>query len=785
MRLVGLLAAVLAAALANPEEDVHIVKEWLALEELVALEEDVKQLHVILAADFQPIVENHHHKSVVIKGQTVTIHAALNRTNRINIDMRGRCRFFNITAGGTLHLIGPLDLSNGRPDSDWKEKTQFGGAVKISNGTLIAEDIVFKSNFAPRGGAIFVSGHSRAKITGCLFDDNQASSIGGAIAALSSFACKTCHPSLEVHNSRFLHNIATNGGAIDADTVAVVVTKSMFQDNSVDDMGGAISVYGQHVTLDISDSNFTRNSCGSQDCTGGAIESKDGTLTIQRTRFNSNNAGDDPTNGNAIYAEHRSKVVFPLCPKVTSCVRDPTVIDNCEGIDCCTQLTAQPDDAPGSRQITQLRIAGLVTVGVLGLAGIYLLVRKSRQRLSKEGSEALLTWKHDSIDGQQKEQKEQKEALLTEERQRDKSICCSDYEIDLSELVLRKRIGGGAAGIVFQGTFASKNVAIKRLTLSPDLDDEDEGIKSVVEEARLLWELRHERVLLFHGMSIKRSSLSTQIYLVTELCVGSLDCYLGQGRKLMDLGKAGAKLPTYSRSYFWQWMLEVAEGMAFLHSRKVLHRDLKPHNLFVSDSNNVKLGDLGLSRALKDGTTNATGGMPNASLTTNIGSPVYMAPELITMGAGTAHAHINGEAIDVYAFGIILNAMWREKEPFDYGKFGTLIALVQQVAKGMRPPIPEGEEACPMMLRRLMTRCWDPDPRKRPSFKEIEADIRKMAPRTDGGEDGDVTISIDELAIADGRDSMGEEGGVLPPVRAESKGGSAQTREALRVCSKS
>jgi serine/threonine protein kinase len=304
------------------------------------------------------------------------------------------------------------------------------------------------------------------------------------------------------------------------------------------------------------------------------------------------------------------------------------------------------------------------------------------------------------------------------------------WEIDLSLLTLRKRIGGGSSGIVFEGIYGSdgvvEHVAIKRLTLGPDLEDEDEAAKSVVGEARLLWELRHPRVLLFHGMCTKRSSLSTQIYLVTELCVGSLEYYLQpvkvQQIRTRVLGKR-QQLPTYSRSFFWQWMVEVAEGMQFLHDMKVIHRDLKPHNLFLSTTHTVKIGDLGLSRVVMDGTAAAGG----ASLTTNIGSPLYMAPELLTMEAGNAHAHMSGEAVDVYAFGIILNAMWRERDPFESGQFGSIINMVQQVAKGARPLIPR-DGTCPMQLRFLMERCWDPEPQRRPSFAEIHSAIRNMKP---------------------------------------------------------
>ena len=98
-----------------------------------------------------------------------------------------------------------------------------------------------------------------------------------------------------------------------------------------------------------------------------------------------------------------------------------------------------------------------------------------------------------------------------------------------------------------------------------------------------------------------------------------------------------------------------------------IHRDLKPHNVFICRDGHVKIGDFGLSRVVhrQAGNTLAGGPLTSANLTANLGTPSYMAPELLTKAISRngkrASIHIDGEAADVYAFGVIMNAMWTKQ----------------------------------------------------------------------------------------------------------------------------
>jgi serine/threonine protein kinase len=104
----------------------------------------------------------------------------------------------------------------------------------------------------------------------------------------------------------------------------------------------------------------------------------------------------------------------------------------------------------------------------------------------------------------------------------------------------------------------------------------------------------------------------------------------------------------------WQQKLElcrgIAKGMAYLHSKGIMHRDLKPANCLLDDRANPKIADFG--NAKNAGDSNASF---RAEQTTNIGTPVYMAPEL--MADNKVMTEYDGAMVDVYSFGILMWAV--------------------------------------------------------------------------------------------------------------------------------
>jgi serine/threonine protein kinase len=152
--------------------------------------------------------------------------------------------------------------------------------------------------------------------------------------------------------------------------------------------------------------------------------------------------------------------------------------------------------------------------------------------------------------------------------------------------------------------------------------------------------------------------------------------------------------------------LDVANGMAYLHSRNVIHRDLKPSNILLTRDNRAKIADFGMS-------VTHTG----QELTAETGTYRYMAPEVIRHESYSSNA-------DVYSFGICLWQLISREVPF---ATMTPIQAAYAVAEGRRPPMPE---STPRQLCDIITACWDQDSHKRPSFTYIAmalADYAKMA----------------------------------------------------------
>ena len=91
---------------------------------------------------------------------------------------------------------------------------------------------------------------------------------------------------------------------------------------------------------------------------------------------------------------------------------------------------------------------------------------------------------------------------------------------------------------------------------------------------------------------------------------------------------------------------QICDGLEYIHSNNIVHRDIKPKNIFFKNNNQFKIGDFGLSRKLIDGNQQSL--IPlEKHYTSNIGSIIYSAPELLVGG-------IYNEMVDVYSLGIII-----------------------------------------------------------------------------------------------------------------------------------
>jgi len=260
----------------------------------------------------------------------------------------------------------------------------------------------------------------------------------------------------------------------------------------------------------------------------------------------------------------------------------------------------------------------------------------------------------------------------------DPSIFNVDYK-DLENVV---QIGGGNFGQVSKGTYYGTEVAIKQLL---DVDDKDMH-KYIEREMATLRDMRHPNVVQFMGLCRN----VTDVYIVTE--------YIGGGDLRKILKDESIPMPWLLRSRI---ATDVAYAMTFLHSKGLIHRDLKSNNLLVGENWKVKVCDFGFSRRVSKG-----------ELMTLCGTDEWMAPEVM---CGDKY----DEKADVFSFGMVLTELITRKKP-PLRKPSTGFRFEVEPFKTQAPP------DCPPQLIELAIVCSDQAPEKRPQFKEILGHLKSL-----------------------------------------------------------
>ncbi|XP_041853965.1 receptor-interacting serine/threonine-protein kinase 4-like [Melanotaenia boesemani] len=162
---------------------------------------------------------------------------------------------------------------------------------------------------------------------------------------------------------------------------------------------------------------------------------------------------------------------------------------------------------------------------------------------------------------------------------------------------------------------------------------------------------------------------------------------------------------------------QVALGMNFLHSKHLVHQDLKPSNVLLDDGFNAKLADFGLSRP-----TTSFKGWDEEKTELIGGTDKYMPPEAFNS------LYYPVRSFDIYSYGILLWSIFSGKKPYPEAKDNTLLKF--RVSRGDRPLVEELEKKQVDGLKasvELMIKCWDGDSSKRPLSSEIIRHTEKVS----------------------------------------------------------
>ncbi|NXB19731.1 NEK4 kinase, partial [Rhagologus leucostigma] len=226
-----------------------------------------------------------------------------------------------------------------------------------------------------------------------------------------------------------------------------------------------------------------------------------------------------------------------------------------------------------------------------------------------------------------------------------------------------------------------KQYVIKKLNLRSASSRER---RAAEQEAQLLSQLRHPNIVTYRE---SWQGVDGHLYIVMGFCEGG-DLY----HKLKE--QKGKLLP---ENQVVEWFVQIAMALQYLHEKHILHRDLKTQNIFLTRTNIIKVGDLGIARVLENQYDMAS---------TLIGTPYYMSPELFS------NRPYNYKS-DVWALGCCVYEMATLKHAFNAKDMNS---LAYRIIEGKLPPMPK--DYSPQLVEIIQT-MLSKKPEERPSVKSI------------------------------------------------------------------
>eukprot|EP01025_Chloroclados_australasicus_P033324 TRINITY_DN3394_c0_g3_i2.p1 TRINITY_DN3394_c0_g3~~TRINITY_DN3394_c0_g3_i2.p1 ORF type:complete len:1167 (-),score=114.54 TRINITY_DN3394_c0_g3_i2:813-4313(-) len=250
---------------------------------------------------------------------------------------------------------------------------------------------------------------------------------------------------------------------------------------------------------------------------------------------------------------------------------------------------------------------------------------------------------------------------------------------------LGKLLGQGAYGQVFEGTAVDPSrtttptVAVKQISLA---GIQNEQLAGIVQEIELLKSLKHPNIVKYFNSFLSKRHL----YILLE--------YMDNGT-LSQVLKPG-EFGSLAEPLVAMYIIQVLEGLMYLHQQGVVHRDIKGANILMSKAGDVKLADFGVATTRDE--IEAAGTLSDQV----VGTPYWMAPEVIEMTSVTS-------ACDIWSVGCLIIELLTGSPPYyDLQPMSALYRIVQDD----NPPLPR---AITLDLRDFLLKCFQKDPQNRPS----------------------------------------------------------------------
>ncbi|XP_072995715.1 serine/threonine-protein kinase 52-like isoform X2 [Typha latifolia] len=293
-----------------------------------------------------------------------------------------------------------------------------------------------------------------------------------------------------------------------------------------------------------------------------------------------------------------------------------------------------------------------------------------------------------------------------------------DWEIEPSKLIIKGVIARGTFGTVHRGVYDGQDVAVKLLEWGEEgnrREAEIDALRAAFSQEVAVWhKLDHPNVTKFIGATMGARDLNIQtengyIGMPTNVCCVVVEYLPGGALKTFLIKNRRRKL---AYKVVVQLALDLARGLNYLHSKKIVHRDVKTENMLLDKARTVKIADFGVARVEAQNPNDMTG---------ETGTLGYMAPEVL-------NGNPYNRKCDVYSFGICLWEIYCCDMPYPDLSFSEVTSAV--VRQNLRPDIPR---CCPSSLANVMKRCWDANADRRPEMDEVVAMLEAIDTSKGGG----------------------------------------------------
>ena len=261
----------------------------------------------------------------------------------------------------------------------------------------------------------------------------------------------------------------------------------------------------------------------------------------------------------------------------------------------------------------------------------------------------------------------------------------------LKDYKIKQQIGTGAYGKVFKVEKNNNIYVLKQIPLNHTTN-----IETIINEAKILSSLNSEYVVKYYDSFIEENNLN----IIMEYCEnGDLSTYMKEYKEKTLSNKSifsnyeSLSLPD---DIIWKMFIQISLGLYDIHKKKILHRDLKTLNIFLTKDYKCKIGDLGVAKIL-NGTNYAK---------TFVGTPYYLSPEI-------CDEKPYNEKSDVWALGCILYEMASFKHPFNASNQPSLYF---KIMKGIYEPL---SLKCSFDIKKMVEVLLEKNYYKRPYIKEV------------------------------------------------------------------